>query len=67
MSNKVQLGVEFSEGDFIKTDNHRYQITEITEKKIKAKRWQAEDREYSMEEFSRILNFTQELEITRNR
>lgn len=67
MSNSVSLEIELEEGDFVKTDNHRYQIKEINEDEIKAKRWQASDREYTFEEFSRIINFTEELEVIKNR
>lgn len=67
MDNNAFFNLNIAEGDLVKTDNHRYEVTDLKEDGVEVERWQADNREYSFEEFSRILNFTQELQVVRNR
>lgn len=67
MSDSIEIAVPLEEGHYIETDDHVYRIKEIKDDgSIKTKRLDSGNREYTKEELSRILKFTQEIKIRRD-
>lgn len=60
----VQVDFEITEDDIVETNDHMYRIQEIREDgTIVADRYDTGDREYTPEEFSRILSMSDEVKV----
>lgn len=62
--NTTTLDLKIAEGHYIETEDKIYKIVEIgKDDTIVARRYESETRDYTPEEFSRILTFSSEIKI----
>lgn len=67
MSDSVSIEIKLEEGHYIETDDHIYKVREIKDDgTIKANRLDSSIREYTPEELTRVLKFSEEVKVRRS-